>query len=400
MRRRIIAFLSIALILFLLVSCIKDNNSNKDNKSNDDLNPVGDNAQQEVPTNIDDIKENESNTNQGSNPNSASNLNRKPSNANMINYTDGHYAWNNGWIYYDIDVQDNSGLPKLFKMKEDGTEYIKVLDDYVLQLVIEDEWIYYRTLQNPKYVAWDDSWEGDEAIFKIRTDGTGKTLLYEGESYLLGYNEESIFIREDSKEYDSLSRVDIDGSELTELKLNNCLYPNIIDEYIYFFSYKNGHTINRMNTDGTNHMMIFEMGEKIKGCRVNRMVVYEEKIYLLIDDYSSSYLDNEGIYILNNDGTGFNRIINDNVYGMFTISKNFIFYVTIEETDEKYPEHPETILTRYILNSYNMDTKENQSLFETPSSYVAAINEWVFYYRGDNLYKLNVDTWEEETIRK
>lgn len=75
------------------------------------------------------------------------------------------------WIYYGVSYYiKGESIGELYKMKTDGSNRQKISDDYVINIIVEDEWIYCRT---ETYIPE----EGEYKYFlhKIKTDGTEKS---------------------------------------------------------------------------------------------------------------------------------------------------------------------------------------------------------------------------------
>lgn len=78
------------------------------------------------------------------------------------------------WIYYVVPTSMGSygGTNPIRKMKTDGTQRQTVSQDKeVTEMVVSGGWIYYTSYD---YSNWK------VALYKVRTDGTGKQKLYEG----------------------------------------------------------------------------------------------------------------------------------------------------------------------------------------------------------------------------
>jgi len=65
------------------------------------------------------------------------------------------------WLYYKNDSDDN----KLYKIKIDGSDNIKLNDDYTDYINVAGDWIYYSNLD-----------DGNQT-YRIRTDGTGREVV-------------------------------------------------------------------------------------------------------------------------------------------------------------------------------------------------------------------------------
>lgn len=90
------------------------------------------------------------------------------------------------WIYYS---SRDWGVTKkgIYKIKKDGSNKVRISEDKAFKVLLVDEYLYYST------VTLDDNNNRITSLFKIKTDGTLKTLLIENEAeYLSGYNGEFV----------------------------------------------------------------------------------------------------------------------------------------------------------------------------------------------------------------
>lgn len=182
-------------------------------------------------------------------------------------------------IYYCLP-EDKLGL---YKANLDGSNAKKLSDDDAYSMNYYNGWIY--------YILWPYN-----NIYKIRTDGTGRTLISEGEYeylkvhngklYCVDYHEKifysmnldgtnkkaivkdinpwfinivgnHIYYVDSSRSavISKISRVNLDGSSLITLNLDNTKRVNVFGNYIYYQDYVNGDII-RTNLDGTNKVTL------------------------------------------------------------------------------------------------------------------------------------------------
>src|SRR5699024_874269 len=144
----------------------------------------------------------------------------------------------NDWIYAGTD----------YRIKKDGSnkEHLHTRNSapgYTLNIV--GDWIYF----------YDTDEEDEEAIFKMRTDGSKKEKIYSGRTDYMNVNKNWIyFVKYDDN---ALYKMKDDGSEeqlLLDEKVSNI---NVYDDWIYYNGKSNDeHNLKRVKTDGSNNQSI------------------------------------------------------------------------------------------------------------------------------------------------
>lgn len=139
------------------------------------------------------------------------------------------------WIYYDVKW-------KLYKIKSDGTGYMKLIDEPVWEFKVVGDWIYYltpgnydwnlyriktdgthrtrltnhRTLANFKiingWIYYINSENQMMNLYKMRLDGQEKKRIISDEVSTFKIKKESIFYTS----YDHIYRTDLNGKEVTK----------------------------------------------------------------------------------------------------------------------------------------------------------------------------------------
>jgi len=202
-----------------------------------------------------------------------------------------------GWIYYcyykdyrNTAEKEGSGI---FRMRTDGSENTRIADDIVAVCMnVSGEWIYYIesggvyktrldgsektrvTDGNINYINVDGDWiyytagiNGD--LCKIRTDGTGKTLLrlmddvfYSG--YIITAGDWIYYMPHAFDDTFSIYKIRTDGTENTLVISWNDIWGidfNIADGWIYYTGWcdeTNSHPIHKMRLDGSEKTRLSE----------------------------------------------------------------------------------------------------------------------------------------------
>lgn len=224
---------------------------------------------------------------------------------NIVN--GGYAAFSNNEIYFIKD--ETSG--DLYKANSDWTRSYKIASSIYPQCInIVDDWIYYSNKR-----------EG--GIYKIKTDGTGKSKITEDKTESMNVVGEWIFYRNDSEgDYKSngrLYKIKTDGSE--KIKVIDEMTSNIsvVNNKIYYLSWvlkENMYVKNlcTINIDGTSQNEILDNCRSfIYGDDNIYYIGYDEKLYkldiknnsksLIMDDRVKEFnIDNKWIYYVKNDG--------------------------------------------------------------------------------------------------
>jgi len=211
-----------------------------------------------------------------------------------------------GWIYcnYVHDVH-NANKFGFYKMRTDGSEETLVFDDFATFVNVSDGWIYYG----------DNYGETDKrtGIYKVRLDGSGKKQLTSGVyPFYLNVSGDMIYYIGEAYsygEFDVSSYGDLYGVR-TDGKGNKLIYKaeevggiggiNVVGEWIYYAE-KAGNLC-KMRTDGT-EKTVLKAGEAISpdGNYVN---VAGGWVYYEGDYYDGDYgVSPRALYKIRTDGT-------------------------------------------------------------------------------------------------
>lgn len=167
---------------------------------------------------------------------------------NMVNY--GRYAVQGKWAYYSNF--DDGG--KLYKIKVDGTESVKLSRDNAKFINVVGDWIYYVANKNNK-----------SYINKIKIDGSSRITLSLVQSYLTFLNvyKDRIYyidLGSNSKAnnwYYSIIAINVDGTNLGEVYRfpanSSPAYFNIVEDYGYCLvnEYGSKDVIYKFSLDGS-----------------------------------------------------------------------------------------------------------------------------------------------------
>ncbi|WP_068773867.1 DUF5050 domain-containing protein [Paenibacillus sp. FJAT-26967] len=134
------------------------------------------------------------------------------------------------WIVYSAyEGTDKYEGNKLMRMKADGTELSSFTEDSAILLAGKDGWIYYINA-------------ADEHLYRVKTDGTGKTRLADEYSNILYGTlqiEDDLLLYTGSKEKESGSSasyvIRLDGSGKIKISDEESFLESVDEEWIYYY---------------------------------------------------------------------------------------------------------------------------------------------------------------------
>lgn len=278
--------------------------------------------------------------------------NRGNSLGNIANY--GFVAKQGDWIYFS-----SSDAGKLYKMKTDGTNSIKLSDDAVWELNVTGEWIYYSIPEFPE----------PGPLYKIKIDGTGKTKLTDDYVHLVNILDGRIYYynTDDLKIY----KINTDGKEKVIIADEASDGYSIEGGWIYFRDLNSN--IFKMKIDGTEK-------SKIINDQVEKFIIYKDWIYY------TNILDNRRIYKINIDGTGRGKVNDDVTYDL-NVAEGWIFYSNYSDT------------AKGELYKIKLDGTEKLKLSTQEVSSINIIDKWVYYLADQQLYRIKMDGTDRQLVK-
>ena len=140
------------------------------------------------------------------------------------------------WIYFSSVGFDESG--SICKIKTDGSEHQKLIDDFAVSLTVVDDWIYCAVAVDPS---------DDNSIYKMKTDGTERQKLSDDTPFAITVTDGWIYYSFNNKIY----RIKTDGSERQELGFTSMASSVIATEdWVYYYDRDYG--LCRIKTDASN----------------------------------------------------------------------------------------------------------------------------------------------------
>ena len=338
------------------------------------------------------------------------NTNGNLKSGNFQNYTkqDGGYVTTQGdFDYYFFKCGDYTYkiIPSgLYKIKKDGSESIQLdRDPNSSELYIKSninvfgEWIYYENVLYTMDYDHDCEVEITEGIYKLKTDGTGKTKICSDDAreimvvgdwiYYCNYTDKG-----------NLYKIKVDGTNRTKIADDKCYRINFSGKYIYYLKVNDVgqpimNKLYRIKLDGTENIEV-PCDDIIQFLNVEGEFIYYSTY---IDE--KDHLKGVSIFKMKTDGTGKVKLC-DTEYNYFSNSFNVLsgnfYYWGVSKVEGKSLD---TIL--FMISS---DGKTQSAKFHG-----AAINSWIvrnkiYYYTQDSIYKyiyrVNFDGTNKQLINK
>ncbi len=225
------------------------------------------------------------------------------------------------WIYYSnnegqglaaAEIIDPSRNYHIYKIRTDGTGRTKLNSDLSLTLQVVDGWIYYSNYSDSR------------KLYKIRTDGSDRTKLNDDITLFINVEEDWIYYSNEN-DNQKVYKVGIDGKSRTRINehVPTCHYLNIIDDWIYLSVVSHGGKISRMRTDGS------DGGEVGSDLNAHYLNAAGNHIYYI---HSGS---DGALYRINKDGGSKTQISSDNAW-LINIVGEWIYYSNRDDNNRFY----------------------------------------------------------------
>ena len=242
-----------------------------------------------------------------------------------------------GWIYHGqeniINLVRGEVPLGIYRVRIDGTDLERIIDDTGLHLNVVDGWIYYP------------SQTSNRNLYRIRTDGTGRERLSDHAVNILQVMDGWVFYNlisqhlialagspftliDDSMELTERSyiyKVRIDGTERTRISDVNSWQILAYDGWIYYTDLDNGLTLYRMRTDGTEVM-------RVVSDVVASPNIVDGWIYYAHIAHNHAY---RNLFKIRPDGTG-RQLVHDRRIEQFSIAGGWIFYTSTVGSPLRY----------------------------------------------------------------
>lgn len=247
-----------------------------------------------------------------------------------------------GWVYYNSAPFSDKNESALYKAKTDGSGKVKLSDDSPYFINVIGEWIFYVNSSD------------DHKIYRIKTDGTEKTALTEKAVWSMMVIDNWIYF---SQQYDSdkLRKISVDGTANTVIGNGEPELLCIGDEWIYYYNDEDK-SIYKIKTDGSGKMQLttgdityFTIADgwlyyalddvdtlnkvKIDGSGQTKLADSFRGGLLMAEGGKLYYLSSGALFSMNTDGTGRSQIFKDEMRTL-NFADDWFYYS--KGSDEKY----------------------------------------------------------------
>jgi hypothetical protein len=272
-----------------------------------------------------------------------------------------------GWIYLTGDFDGDSGDPallegnKLYKMRNDGTGMTKISNDYVSDIKVIGDWIYFREIYSSN-------------LYKIKKDGTGKTRIISDRVYYLKIMGDWIYYSNNS-DMGQLYKIKLDGTGKTKLTQDVATYIVGEGDWIYYTNQSDNWKLYAIKTDGSQKT-------KLTDTYASDLNLEGGWLY-----YLHSTADNKSyIYKVKTDGTE-NTKLNEFRTSSINVSNGWIYYVLKDYSDKIQANW------RYGVYKMKTDGTENTKLLNDSTDYINVTNDWIYFHLplSKSLWKMKKD---------
>ena len=298
--------------------------------------------------------------------------------------------------YYVQGINNYSGAITyggLYKIKKGSNESISLDKDSYSKsstggyctksnINVYGEWIYYENIARA-WMGGEGEEEYTEGIYKLKTDGTGKTKLCSDNAREMIVIGEWIYYS-NSTDKGRLYKIKVDGSNRTKISDGACYKINYSGNYIYYLKYEDASqpttSLYRMKVGGTEDIKI-PIAEKVKF-----LVVEGDFIYY------STYIDQKdglkgvSIFKMKTDGTEKVKLCDAEYINSFNVLNGNLYYWGAYTVDKA------TLLHKIPVDGKIEITKFNQIV---GSNWM--VRNQIYY---NNIYRINMDGTNKQFINK
>lgn len=259
------------------------------------------------------------------------------------------------WVYYLEKVYDKSypkGFYAIFKDNKSGTHKQKLVNEYVTNMSISGDWLYYSVYNKgiykiktdgsnvQKLCDYDlggdfseidtvtDDWvyysiidQKDHKIGKIiriKTDGTQKSVICDDAAFDINIQNGKIFysnVSDDNKLYS----ISLDGKNKKKISDDTCRCINISDNWVYYINGKSSGNIYKIKDDGSNKT-------KVNNESCYCLNIFKNRIYYVKLDPKDMLGKSWGLYGVDIDGGNITKYVDQTTIDQINIANGFIYY--------------------------------------------------------------------------
>ncbi len=215
---------------------------------------------------------------------------------NYINATDGYLFYMRGG-HYDLVRYDLS------------TDKETILAaDHGWNVTLAGPWVYYINSKD------------NNTVYRVDINGKNRQQLNNVYSYYINiYNDKIYYVNKDDSY--SVYVMDMDGKNQTKVINESAYFLNIVDDWMYYSDRSSDYNIYKIKMDGTQKTLL----SSDKAYSVN---IYKDKLYY------QNQSDGNKLYVMNLDGSEKKKIIDQEVW-YYSLAGDNILYQNIINTTER-----------------------------------------------------------------
>jgi len=313
---------------------------------------------------------------QQSGPVTGQNLNTRGNTAgNIGNY--GLAAIQGDWIYYVNDTDGGS----IYKIRTDGSGRTKLNDDNSRNLNVVGDWIYYSNKEGegyPRAVMLNPDY--NYHLYKIRTDGSGRTRLNNdltmnpivSDGWIYYSNRD----REDEFYSSSLYKIRTDGTERTRISDDVTYFIDVVGGWIYYSNESENHKLYKIRTDGSERTPL----------------THDADVYLYVNTagdwiYTSSMARAENLLKVKTDGSEIKIFDNVRYTWGLNVAGDWIYYLNRDDG--------------HTIYRVRTDNSGLSKINDDDSWMINVVGEWIYYINRDDdykFYRIRTDGSERQAV--
>ncbi len=254
------------------------------------------------------------------------------------------------WIYYNNNT--------LYKIKTDGTGKTEVNKDIPIFINVVGEWVYYVEASSDK-----------NEIYKVKTDGTSRTKLSNDISMYMTVEQDWIYYVNYSDE-GKLYKMKTDGTSKTKIANETAYEINISGDWVYYtIVVDSGESeIYKVKKDGTGLTKLY------RATRIAYLNVSGEYLYFETSDLNGK---NGNIMTVKKDGTNLSTICEDTAE-FINVSGEWVYYSNTSDSHKLY--------------KIKIDGTGKTKISDDDAMYINIVNEWIYYGTGSGTDTIKVKT--------
>jgi uncharacterized protein YchJ len=319
-------------------------------------------------------------------------------NPNLVGNTAGNIsnlglaAGQDDWIYY---VNDTDGY-SIYKIRTDGSGRTKLNDDNSRYINVVGQWIYYVSYEGQGFIEPSNDYPMPVSgipdnsrsynIYRMRIDGSNREKLNSDNSRFLKVIEDWIYYNNQS-DGGSLCRIRTDGSDRSKLNSGESLYINIDGDWIYYMKWGESCDIFRIRPDGSDENLVMaQTWTADDGYRVNVVpwFLQVEGNWLYFTEMSSG----RWIMRVSTDLNHGERFDDSSESYYLNLHENWVYYISREDGGMIYRSRS--------------DGSGKTPINTDKSWMINLVGEWIYYSNrddNDKLYRIRSDGSGREEVQ-